>query len=93
MGNDEEIDRWLGAITAHNKSSASGWTTRVKIDGVRLVERAVQELETVGATLATNGGPLEYIAAFRGTVAREVASILVASGAQLCADQARAPVP
>ena len=93
MGNEQEIDRWLGVITAHNQNSAGVWTTRVQIDGVQLLEQAVQQLETVGATLATNGGPLEYIAAFREVVAREVAGILVDRGARLCTDQVRAPVP
>lgn len=93
MTNAEILDMWLETITAHNKASAGAWTVRFEIDGARLIEQAVKRVETVGATVSGNGGPLEYVATFPRSNAREVASMLVDAGARLCSDQTVTPFP
>ena len=93
MTNEQTVDAWVDAITAHNHGNKGAWTARFELDGAQLVERAVKRLEAIGMTMTPNGGPLEYIVSFPSLSAREVSTILVSEGAWLCPDQTRAPLP
>ena len=93
MTNEETIDAWVDAVTAHNHGKAGAWTARFELDGKQLIEDAVKRLDAIGATMTSNGGPRQFVAAFPGSSAREVASVLVDQGAWICSDQTLAPVP
>ena len=91
MTNEQKIDDWVDVITRFNKSNGSAWTARFLLNGAWLVERAVEELEGIGATIGPNGPDLEYVVRFSAPAVREVVSVLVEQGAWLCARQELVP--
>ncbi len=88
MTNEQKVNAWVDVIAMHNRSGDQIWSARFLIDGAWFVQRAIEDLAVLNATLSPDGRELEYALRCPATEMREALSIVVEQGGWLCEDQA-----